>query len=737
MDFNQASEENLFDHARIVGKPHARIDGRLKVSGQAPYAYERHDVAAGQLVGYPLGATIAKGRITHMDATQALKAPGVAAVVTTLDVAPLNRAESNVARLFGGDVVEHYHQAIAVVVADTLERARGAANLIEVRYAEEDAEFDLEAALERLQNLGEPAADVGDVEAAIAKAPVTLDAVYRTSAQSHAMMEPHASIVDWSDGKAMTVWLSNQMIAWTRQALATTFDIDADAIRLESPYVGGGFGGKLWLRADTVLAALGSRAAGRPVKVALPRPLMFNNTTHRSATIQRLRIAAGEDGRITAFDHAAVSHTLPGGSGEDAVNQTRCFYAGENRRVAHHAIDLHLPESADMRAPGEASGLAALEIAMDEMAEKLDMDPVEFRILNDTQVDPEDPDKPFSQRHFVECLREGAERFGWEARNRTPGGRREGAWLIGHGMAGAYRGAPTLDSGARVRLARGRLVVETDMTDIGTGSYTIIAQTAAETMGLAMEDVEVRLGNSAYPVSSGSGGQFGAASATAGVYAACLALQKKIAAQLKVGAQLKAEELRFDQGRILGEGVDLALADVGDGDELVAEDKIHFGDFKEGLQIGTFAAHFIEVAVHAYTGETRLRRMLAVCDAGRILNPITARSQVLGGMTMAAGAALSEGLEVDRARGFFTNHDLAGYEVAVHADIPEQEVVFLETPDAASTPLKAKGVGELGICGVPAAIANAVYNATGVRVRDYPITVDRLVEGLAERAAHS
>ncbi|MCH4811990.1 aldehyde oxidoreductase molybdenum-binding subunit PaoC [Vreelandella neptunia] len=724
MDFNQSTEDNLFDHARIIGKPHARIDGLLKVTGRAPYAYERHDVVANQLVGYPVCATIARGKITHMDASAARAAPGVAAVITTLELEPLARADSNVAHLFGGATVEHYHQAIAVVVAGTLEQARGAASLIDVRYEEAPGVFDLEDAWSRLQNTSEPIAHIGDVDAAFDAAPMTLDETYRTASQSHAMMEPHASIVDWSDGGQMTVWTSNQMIEWTRQALATTFDIDADRIRLESPYVGGGFGGKLWLRADAVLAALGSRETGRPVKVALPRPMIFNNATHRSGTIQRLRIAAGSDGKITAFDHSAISHTLPGGSGEDAVNQTRCFYAGENRRVAHHPIDMGLPESADMRAPGEASGLAVLEIAMDEMAEKLGMDPVAFRILNDTQVNPEEPSKPFTERHFVECLRKGADTFGWAKRNLKPGGQREGQWLIGHGMAGAYRGAPTMTSGARVRLQNGRLIVETDMTDIGTGSYTILSQTAAETMGMEMGDVEVRLGNSAYPTSSGSGGQFGATSATAGVYAACVALQAQIAKRLNV------DEARFENGRVVAGQLDLALADVADGEEIVAEDTINFGDFKDELEIGTFGAHFVEVAVNAYTGETRVRRMLAVCDAGRILNPITARSQVIGGMTMGVGAALTEGMSVDTERGFFVNHDLAGYEVAVHADIPEQEVIFLDTTDAASSPLKAKGVGELGICGVAAAIGNAIYNATGVRIREYPMTLDRIIEQL-------
>ena len=724
MEFNRPAEDNLFDRATIIGKPHHRIDGPLKVSGRAPYAYERHDVVEGQLVGYPVGATIAKGRIAAIDAEAARAAPGVAAVVTTLEIDPLPLGKMNAARLFGGNEVQHYHQAIAVVVAETFEQARAAAALVTASYEEEKADFDLDAAFERLQGTGEPSTDVGDVEAALKGAAAVVDEIYRTPSQSHAMMEPHASVVDWSDGDRLTVWTSNQMINWNRGSLAKTFGLDQEKIRVESPYVGGGFGGKLWLRADEVLAALGSRAAKRPVKVALPRPFVMNNTTHRSATVQRIRLAAGEDGKLTGVWHEAASHTLPGGRGENATAQSPYFYAGENRRIMHHLVEMSLPEASDMRAPGEAAGLMALEIAMDEMAEKLKMDPVRFRILNDTQVDPSDPKKRFSDRHFVECLERGAEVFGWTERNRTPGSKREGQWLIGQGMAGAYRGSPTLDSGARVRLKAGRLVVETDMTDIGTGSYTILAQTAAETMGLPMEAVEVRLGNSAFPVASGSGGQMGAASSTAGVYAACVMLQKRIA------ERLGAENPAFEDGNVRAGNTVMSLAEVSADEEFMSEDSMKFGDFKKSLQLATFAAHFVEVGVHIGTGEVRVRRMLAVCDSGRILNPITARSQVIGGMTMGVGAALSEELATDPGRGFFVNHDLAGYEVPVHADIPQQEVIFLDTTDASSSPLKAKGVAELGICGVAAAVANAIHNATGIRVRDYPITLDKLIDRL-------
>ena len=727
MKFENTATDTFFDTTAVLGKAHTRIDGPLKVSGQAPYAYERHDVVGGQLVGYPLGATIARGRIVSIDAEAARAAPGVTAIVTTLEIDPLGISSFNDVRLFGGDAIQHYHQAIAVVVADTLEHARHAANMIKVTYEEESGLFDMEEAWKGRDTSGDPDSETGNVEAGFADASVTLDATYRTPVQSHAMMEPHASVVDWSDGERMTVWTSNQMIAWNRKSLAQTFDIDPEKIRVESPYVGGGFGAKLFLRSDAVLAAIGARAAGRPVKLALPRPFVFNNTTHRPATIQRIRLAAERDGRLTSIEHEGASHRTPHGSSEEnPVSQTEVFYAAANRRVKHHELKLHLPESSSMRAPGEASGLMALEIAMDEMADKLGMDPVEFRILNDTQVDPQNPDIPFSDRHFVDCLRVGSETFGWSARNRSPGSTRDGMWLIGHGVAGAYRGAPTLKSGARVRLKKGRLIVETDMTDIGTGSYTIIAQTAAEMMGLTADTVDVRLGNSDFPVSSGSGGQFGAASSTAGVYAACLALRNKIA------EELGSDDLRFEDGRVIAGNKAFPLADLFDGKEVCAEDSMDFGDSQKKFKIATFAAHFVEVGVHAATGTVRVRRMLAVCDAGRILNPVTARSQVIGGMTMALGAALSEELLVDTSRGYFVNHDLAGYEVPVHADVPQQDVIFLDTEDPEISPLKAKGVGELGICGVAAAIANAVHNATGIRIRDYPVTLDKLIGELPE-----
>ena len=372
-----------------------------------------------------------------------------------------------------------------------------------------------------------------------------------------------------------------------------------------------------------------------------------------------------------------------------------------------------------MRAPGEAPGMMALEVAIDELAEKAGIDPIELRIRNDTQVDPEKPERRFSERRLVECLRQGAERFGWSARNPRPAQVREGQWLVGMGVAAAFRNNINQKSAARVRLAAdGTVTVETDMTDIGTGTYTIIAQTAAEMLGVPIEKVVVRLGDSSFPVSAGSGGQWGANSATAGVYAACDKLRGMVAQRLG----FNTGDVVFEGGKVRSGNRSASLRDAG---ALVAEDQMEYGDLAKRFQQSTFGAHFVEAAVHGYTGEIRIRRMLAVCAAGRILNPKSARSQVIGAMTMGAGAALMEELAVDKRFGFFVNHDLAGYEVPVHADIPHQEVIFLEEADPTSSPMKAKGVGELGICGVGAAIANAVYNASGVRVREYPITLEK------------
>lgn len=731
MEFDVPARTNPIDQQKVVGQPHSRIEGPLKTTGTAPYAYERHDVFANPAIGVLVPATIAKGRIKQIDDRAARAAAGVLAIVTAANAGTLDKGKRNVAKLLGGPEVEHYHQAIAVVVAESFEQARTAAAMIRVEYEEETGHFDLATASASakvapdasLYGSGRKA--IGDIEAAFAAAPVQMDATYTTPDQSHVMMEPHASMAAWS-GEEVTIWTSNQMIAWGRQDIATTLGIPQSHVRLVSPYIGGGFGAKLFVRADAILAALGAKAAGRPVKLTLTRPVSINNTTHRPATIQRIRIGTDRAGKIQAIAHESWSGNLPGGEPEATIGATRLLYAGKHRLTAMYLAELDLPEGNSMRAPGEAPGLMALEMAMDEAAEKAGIDPVQFRVLNDTQVDPEDPKRPFSQRHLVECLQTGAERFGWSARQ-APGQRREGQWLVGMGMAAAFRNNLLTKSAARVRLeGSGQIVVETDMTDIGTGSYTILAQTAAEMMGVPLQQVSVRLGDSNFPVSSGSGGQWGANNSTSGVYAACVQLREQVARKLGINA----DKAVFADGHVVSGGHRLPLVLAAKDGEIVAEDGITYGDLEEKYQQSTFGAHFVEVGVDQASGEIRVRRMLAVCEAGRILNPKTARSQVIGAMTMGVGGALMEELSVDTRRGFFVNHDLAGYEVPVHADIPHQEVVFLNYEDPISSPMKAKGVGELGLCGVAAAVANAVYNATGVRVRDYPVTLDKLLPGL-------
>ncbi|MFD2365658.1 aldehyde oxidoreductase molybdenum-binding subunit PaoC [Pseudoduganella sp. GCM10020061] len=746
MKFDTPATTNPIDQLKVVGKPIDRIDGPLKSTGTAPYAHDRHDVVPNQAHGYIVGSAIPKGRVVSIDVAAAKASPGVIAVVTAANAGKIGKGNFNTAMLLAGPRIEHYHQAIALVVAETFEQARDAALRLNVKYAREQGSFDLDAVKNKAvaPKRGSAETKVGNFTGGFASSPVQLDANYSTANESHSMMEPHASIAAW-DGDQLTVWTSNQMVAWTVGDLAKTLGMPKEKVRVLSPYIGGGFGAKLFLRSDALLAALGAKAAGRPVKVALQRALVPNNTTHRAATLQRIRIGATREGRITAIAHESWSGDLPNGKPENAATQTRALYAGEHRMTANRLAVLDLPEANAMRAPGEAPGMAALEIAMDEMAEKLGMDPIRFRILNDTQVVPDNPPKPpsadpqskkpeeqekhiphppFSKRQLVQCFEIGAERFGWSRRSAKPAALRDGRWLVGMGVAAAFRDNLLTKSAARVRLdRRGFLTVETDMTDIGTGSYTIIAQTASEMMGVPLERVQVRLGDSSFPVSCGSGGQWGGNNSTAGVYAACMKLREAVAQK----AGVNAADATFADGMIRAGGRTLSLADAAGERELVAEDFIEYGDLDKRYQQSTFGAHFVEVGVDGATGEVRVRRMLAVCAAGRILNPKTARSQVIGAMTMGVGAALMEELAVDKRRGFFVNHDLAGYEVPVHADIPYQEVIFLDETDPMSSPMKAKGVAELGICGVAAAVANAVYNATGVRVRDYPITLDKLI----------
>ncbi len=729
MKFDTPATTNPIDRGRVIGIPHDRIDGAAKVTGTAPYAYERHDAAPNAAYGWIVGSAIAKGRISAMDLRAAETSPGVLGIVTHQNAGPLGKGNMNTAHLLGGPQIEHYEQAVALVIADTLENARDAARLVRIDYAPDQGRFNLAAERDKgvppEGGFGGPAdTKAGDFEAGFAKAAVKIDQHYTTPDQSHAMMEPHATIAAWN-GDKLTLWTSNQMIAWSVGEMAATLKIPKENIRLVSPYIGGGFGSKLFLRADALLAALGARMVGRPVKVAIARPQIPNNTTHRPATIQRIRIGADRQGVIDAIAHEVWSGDLPGGGAETAAQQTRLLYRGPNRLTTHRLSTLDLPEGNAMRAPGEAVGLLALEVAMDELAEACGVDPVELRIRNDVQYDPEaGPQRPFSSRKLVECLREGAERFGWNRRNPKPGQVRDGRWLVGMGVASAFRNNLVTKSGARIGVdAKGHVTVETDMTDIGTGSYTIIGQTAAEMLGVPLDAVTVRLGDSRFPASSGSGGQWGGNSSTAGVYAAAMALRARLAEK----AGFPVDKALFEDGLVRLGNQSQPLGTLAGREGLWAEDSMDYGDLTKRYAQATFGAHFCEVGVDIDTAEVRVRRMGGAFAAGRILNPKSARSQVIGAMTMGVGAALMEELSVDTRFGFFVNHDMAEYLVPVHADIPHQDVLFIDELDDKSSPMKAKGVGELGICGAGAAVANAIYNATGVRLRDYPLTIDKIL----------
>jgi xanthine dehydrogenase YagR molybdenum-binding subunit len=628
--------------------------------------------------------------------------------------------------------VDHYHQPVAVIVAETFEQARAASALVRVAYDRAKGRYDLAAQKNTAPvppdgEFGGPNEKaVGDFAKAFAAAPVKVDETYTVPDQAHAMMEPHATIAKW-DGDKVTCWTAIQQMNWGTRDLGLILGIPKENVHLISPYIGGGFGGKGTVQIDLALAAIAARVVGRPVKITLQRPLMFNTTIHRPKTIQRVQLGAERDGRLTAIAHESWSGNLPGGRTEPTVASTRTLYAGANRLTRMRLATLDLAEGNAMRAPGEAPGLMALEVAMDELAEKLGMDPVQLRIVNDTKVDPEDPSKPFSTRAFVQCLTQGAQRFGWDRRSAKPGQVREGRWLIGTGMAGAIRAGKIAKAGARIRLdGKGMVTVETDMTDIGTGSYTIVQQTAAEMMGIDPGRVIVKLGDSTFPETPGSGGQQGAPSVTAGVYAACVKLREAVAQKLG----FNSGDVDFTDGHVRTGNRSVALADAAKGGDLVVEDVMEFGKLGEQYQQQTFGAHFAEVAVDAYTGEVRVRRMLAVCAAGRILNAKTARSQVIGGMVMGLGAAMLEEMVIDDRFGFFVNHNLADYEVPVHADVPHLDAYFIEEVDPTVSPVKAKGVGELGLTGVAPAIANAIYNATGVRVREYPITLEKHLSAL-------
>lgn len=742
MQFTEAAGPSALDRERVLGRPLDRIDGPLKVSGRAHYSYECHDEAPDAAYGWVVLAGIAKGRISRIDTDEAQRAPGVLLVYTYANVPRMvPKGRANVVSQLSGPEVQQHGQAVAFVVAGTLEQARAASFLIRIDYERAEGRFDLAAAQASAPKPGddpsagsESAADtaVGDFQGAFEAAPVTLDATYTTPDQHPAMMEPQATTARW-DGDRLTLYTSHQMPNWAAGDVAAMLDVPVAQVRVVSAFVGGGFGSKLRTHADAVLSAFAARELRRPVKTALAREQLLNHTTRRAATIQRVRLGATPDGRLTAIGHETWTSNLPGRNYyEGASRQTRLLYAAPNRMTAHRVAALDLPEAAAMRAPATASGQMAFEVALDELAGKLRIDPVQLRIINDSQHDPErGPSRPYSGRKLVECLREGARRFGWAKRNPVPAQVRDGRWLVGVGVASAIHHHSVRPSSARLSLdAQGRLLIETSMTDIGTGTYTVLAQIAAEMTGIPMDRIGVRLGDTAFPMGAGSIASIGASSAGASVFDGCQQLCRLLAQR----AGFDAQKARFERGRIALGRSSHELGELAGAEGLSVVGTVEPGDLHRRYAQAAFGAHFCEVGVDIDTGETRVRRMLGVFAAGRILNMKTARSQAIGGMVFGVGAALTEEAVVDVHHGYFVNHDMAEYLVPVHADIPDIDAVYLQDADDLASPIKSKGIGELGTCGSAAAVANAIYNATGVRVRNYPITLDKLLPGLPMRA---
>jgi len=699
----------------IIGQPINRIDGPLKVSGRATYAYEHWDVGQ-PLYGFIVGATIGKGRVAKIDTARAERSPGVRMVMTHRNApaqgtpdASIPSQYSRAQPVLNGPDVHYYGEPVALVVATTFEQARAAANLVDVAYAVEPGHFDFftrqdQAYAPKVVNAGLPTdSAVGDFDAAFDGAAVRVDQRYTTPYQFSQPMEPHNCLVA-PRGEDLIVYVSAQMLGEARTSIASTLQIAAERIHLVAPFVGGGFGSKLGIHSETILAALAAQQLNQPVKVVMTRQQIFHLLGVRPISSQRVRLGAGRDGRLVAIGHDVTMHTSPIAEwAEQTATVSRGLYAAPNRLTRHRLTPLDLPHGEDVRAPGEAPGLFAFESAMDELAVALRMDPIELRILNEPKIHPE-ADIPFSDRRLVECMREGARRFGWERRPAKPASVRDGRWLVGYGMAAAMRMQFQLPTKARVRMGTdGIAVVQSDITDIGTGTYTIVAQVAAEALGLPMDRIRVELGRSDYPPGAGSGGSWGASNTCTAVHRACKALREKLRTAGKPAGAVEAE------GEIPG----------------MWEEPNY-----ENYSIHAYGAHFAEVGVDVDTAEVRLRRMLGVFAAGRIFNAKTARSQLIGGMTFGVSSALLENAVVDTRTGAFVSRDFAEYLVPVHADIPEIDAVVLDGFDDKANELGAKGVGELGNCGANAAVANAVFNATGVRVRDFPITVDKVLPGL-------
>ncbi|MEU2062765.1 xanthine dehydrogenase family protein molybdopterin-binding subunit [Streptomyces sp. NPDC013455] len=681
-----------------LGAPAERREGRQKVTGAARYAAEYP--LPGRAHAWPVPAAVARGRVTAVDTSAALALPGVLAVLTPGDAPLPAEPEDRTLAVLQGPEVPHRGWCVALAVAETPETARAAARAVRVTYdtAPHDAGFTEHHrdAYPPKEAGGQPGrVEYGDPDTAFAAADVRVDVTYRVPPLHNHPMEPHASTAHW-DGDRLTVYSSSQGGTTVRETLARMFRLPEERITVVAEHVGGGFGSKGTPRPDVVLAALAARHTGRPVTVVHPRRQLPTTVGHRAPTVQRLRLGARPDGRLTALLHEATTHTSRVKEFvEYAALVSRTMYATPSLRSSHRVVPLDVPTPSWMRAPGEAPGMYALESAMDELAHALGMDPVELRARNEPEREPAGG-KPFSSRHLVECLREGARRFGWAERDPRPGVRREGPLLIGTGVAAATYPVQVSPCTATAEARPdGTFVVRVNAADIGTGARTVLAQIAADALGVPLERVRTEVGHSDLPPAPLAGGSSGTASWGWAVHEAC--------------ARLAAHP---DEG------------------PTVRVDTTGKADADSPYARHAFGAHFAEVAVDTVTGETRVRRLLGIFAAGRILNARTARSQFTGGMVMGLGMALTEHSTLDPAFGDFAEADLASYHVPVHADVPDIEADWIEEHDPHLNPMGSKGIGEIGTVGTAAALGNAVHHATGIRFRTLPLTPDRILAGL-------
>jgi xanthine dehydrogenase YagR molybdenum-binding subunit len=725
-----------------LGKPLVRVDGRAKVTGRAVYTAEQDVPNAAYAV--MVTSSIARGRIVSLDTRAAERQPGVLAVLSSRNTPRLpqkprsanqgDRPGDRKLQLLQEDTVYYAGQPVAVVVAESLEAAQEGARLVEVRYAAQTPSVELEPSLSRAYKPaqggahGETTDDArGAVDSALASAEVKLDRVYTTPFQVHNPMEPHATIAIWSGPDRLTVYDATQGPFPDRERFAMLLGLKPDNVRVICPYLGGGFGSKGPTWSSQVLAAIAAKQVGRPVKLVVERPQMFGPVGMRSHTRQRIAAGARRDGTLVALRHDVTAQTSSFDEFlESAAMPTRMLYAVPNEATTQRLVRSDIGTPSFMRAPGWAAGVNVLEIAMDEMAYEAGMDPIEFRLKNYADQDPE-KSRAFSSKSLRECYRLGADRFGWSRRSPEPRSMRQGDTLIGWGMASAVYPVHRSKSGARAQIAPdGSILVESGTIDLGTGTYTVMTQVAADALGVPASQVTFRLGDTAYAEAPISAGSQTATSVGNAVAAAAKALRAEIARAMNAAPD--AIQIRGD--RVIAAGRSERLADLiaRRGQRfLEADSEAQPGPEQQQFSMYVFGAQFAEVRVDAALGQLRVSRMTGAFGAGKILNARTARSQFMGGMVWGIGFALYEDAHMDPRLGRFVNHDLAEYHIPVNADVPEIEAVWVDEADTHVNPLGVKGIGEIGICGSAAAIANAVFHATGKRIRDYPITLDKVI----------